>query len=191
MEIIGSKNFITFAKVLKPDTCMQIIDTFDNDPVRRAGQVNSDDYSKVLNIKLSTDADITDRGVWRQLFRVVNPILLQTLQQIAIGFPALKGLDLGCTGFVVQHYRQGEGKFDWHWDAGGKQSRNRVLAMVCYLNDVAEGGETAFLHQDTAVKPQAGHAVFFPTGWTHVHRSNVPVSDDKYIISSFLEINDT
>jgi hypothetical protein len=39
------------------------------------------------------------------------------------------------------------------------------------------------------VKPVAGDAVFFPTFWTHMHCGEIPRSEDKYIVSSFLRFD--
>jgi hypothetical protein len=36
------------------------------------------------------------------------------------------------------------------------------------------------------IKPVAGDALFFPTFWTHLHCGQIPISDDKYVISSFI-----
>jgi hypothetical protein len=58
--------------------------------------------------------------------------------------------------------------------------------MVIYLNDVEYGGETNFPLHEIAVTPKAGRIVFFPATWTHLHESRVPISSDKWIISSFI-----
>ncbi|MGD2137773.1 MAG: 2OG-Fe(II) oxygenase, partial [Gammaproteobacteria bacterium] len=61
----------------------------------------------------------------------------------------------------------------------------RRLALL-YLNSVAEGGETLFFHQNVAVKPEAGKLVIFPAGFTHVHKGQRPISNDKYIINGWI-----
>jgi hypothetical protein len=58
--------------------------------------------------------------------------------------------------------------------------------MVIIPNSVAAGGETCFHRQNLKVKPVAGDALFFPTFWTHMHCGEIPRSEDKYIVSSFL-----
>ena len=55
-----------------------------------------------------------------------------------------------------------------------------------YLNDVKEGGETEFYHQKIKIKPKAGTLVLFPAGFTHTHKGNMPISNDKYIITTWL-----
>tara|TARA_R110002074_G_scaffold136882_1_gene281733 strand:+ start:952 stop:1575 length:624 start_codon:yes stop_codon:yes gene_type:complete len=83
-----------------------------------------------------------------------------------------------------------QGYHAWHQDYGIQpiQARRTFVAMV-YLNDVLEGGETAFYHQNIEIKPQKGKMVIFPPYFTHMHRGNKPISNDKYICNFYLGIN--
>ena len=58
-----------------------------------------------------------------------------------------------------------------------------------YLNDVQEGGETEFFYQDLKIKPKKGTMVIAPAGFTHTHRGNKPISNDKYILTSWVLFN--
>ena len=58
-----------------------------------------------------------------------------------------------------------------------------------YLNDVQEGGETEFYYQDLSIKPRKGTMVIAPAYFTHTHRGNVPISNDKYILTSWVQFN--
>ena len=92
-------------------------------------------------------------------------------------------------GFQVQRYLKACGYYRPHVDsfpAPFSTISDRVLAMVIYLNDVDYGGETNFPLHEVAVTPKAGRIVFFPATWTHLHESRVPISSDKWIISSFI-----
>ena len=55
-----------------------------------------------------------------------------------------------------------------------------------YLNDVHKGGETCFPLSDVEVTPEAGTLVTWPAGWPWVHNANVPISNDKFIITSWM-----
>lgn len=66
------------------------------------------------------------------------------------------------------------------------KSLHRVLLFMYYLNDVREGGETEFLYQQRLLKPTRGQLVFAPSGFTHTHKGHVPVSNDKYILTSWV-----
>ncbi len=52
---------------------------------------------------------------------------------------------------------------------------------------MAAGGETAFYHQAREIRPRAGHAILFPTAWTHMHCGRVPETVNKYVVTSFFE----
>ena len=61
----------------------------------------------------------------------------------------------------------------------------RMLTLIWYLNDVDEGGETEFV-DGTIVKPKTGQVLIFPTSWYMAHRGRMPISNKKYIITSWL-----
>lgn len=93
--------------------------------------------------------------------------------------------------FNVQKYLKGSGGYPhWHSEIYPKdascEALHRVLAFQFYLNDVREGGETEFFYQEKRVRPKAGRMLIFPAGFTHTHRGNVPRSEDKYIITSWV-----
>jgi len=94
------------------------------------------------------------------------------------------------TGYKIQMYPRQEGYFRWHADSVGKGAQSRVAAMVLYLNDVDSGGETEFFHQQVKIPPRAGNLLIFPAGWNYMHCGQVPLSADKYVISSFIKIRD-
>jgi len=96
--------------------------------------------------------------------------------------------------FTVQRYEKGVGGYHyWHSEIFPQLPHNkplhRVLAFLYYLNDVDEGGETEFHYQGIKVKPKKGSLVIFPAGFTHTHKGHIPVSDEKYVVTSWLMYN--
>ena len=87
----------------------------------------------------------------------------------------------------VQKTTIGEGYHEFHCEVMGKGSRDRVLAWSLYLNDVEDGGETEFLYQSQRFKPKKGDFLVWPAGFTHTHRGNPPLSNDKYICTGWVE----
>jgi hypothetical protein len=86
---------------------------------------------------------------------------------------------------IIKRYRPGgEERFQPHFDSIGEVS-NRYLVFLWYLNDVAEGGETAFVDLGMEVKPKAGRLLVFPPYWMFQHAGRAPVSNDKYILSTY------
>ena len=90
------------------------------------------------------------------------------------------------SGYQLQRYTKGEGFYAEHVDGSPMAESFRVLAVVIYLNTVDRGGETLFPDHGAAVHPIAGRMAIFPAAWTHPHVAAVPLSDDKYIISTFI-----
>lgn len=91
----------------------------------------------------------------------------------------------------AQRYTAGEGGYPyWHSEVYPQLPHNdalhRVLLFMFYLNDVEEGGETDFYYQNTSVSPKAGRMVIAPAYFTHTHRGQMPKSNDKYILTSWL-----
>ncbi|NRA82708.1 MAG: 2OG-Fe(II) oxygenase [Gammaproteobacteria bacterium] len=66
---------------------------------------------------------------------------------------------------------------------------HRSLLFLVYLNDIEEGGETEFHYQQLKVKPKKGSLVIAPAGFTHTHRGNTPISDDKYVLAGWIMFN--
>ena len=44
------------------------------------------------------------------------------------------------------------------------------------------------LHFSKRVKPKKGRIVIWPAGFPYVHRGNSPLSGDKYIITSWMNL---
>jgi len=87
----------------------------------------------------------------------------------------------------IQKTKIGEGYHTWHCENAEMKARNRILAFMVYLNDVVEGGETEFLYQKCRFKPEKSTLLIWPSQFTHVHRGNPPLSNDKYIITGWVE----
>lgn len=95
----------------------------------------------------------------------------------------------------LQKYHKGVGNYAyWHSgtypELGENHALHRVLLYILYLNDVEEGGETEFLYQNKKIKPKKGSLVIAPSFFTHTHRGNVPISNDKYILTSWMQFKD-
>ena len=79
-----------------------------------------------------------------------------------------------------------EGYHVWHYENSTIENSSRVLVYMVYLNDVIEGGETEFLHQRKRIQPKKGTILLFPSNFTHTHRGNPPLSNEKYAITGWI-----
>lgn len=89
--------------------------------------------------------------------------------------------------FKIQKTKIGGGYHVWHYESGERSMCQRLLTWIVYLNDVEEGGETEFLYQHMRVKPEQGTLVIWPAAFTHTHRGNPPLSNEKYIVTGWTE----
>ena len=89
--------------------------------------------------------------------------------------------------FKVQKTKVGGGYHIWHFESMNREVSSRFLTWILYLNDVHEGGETEFLYQSMRVKPEQGTLVIWPASFTHTHRGNPPLSNEKYIVTGWTE----
>jgi len=96
------------------------------------------------------------------------------------------------TGTInIQKYPINEGGYPhWHSEIYPQnetcETLHRSLLYMFYLNDIEEGGETEFYYQKLKIKPQKGTLVIAPAGFTHTHRGLIPLSNDKYILTSWI-----
>ena len=86
----------------------------------------------------------------------------------------------------IQKTLPGEGYHIWHCEWNASLPR-RVLAYALFLNDVEEGGELEFLHQGIRIKPRKGDFLIWPAYFTHIHRGNPPLNDEKWIVTGWYE----
>ncbi|MCP5141718.1 MAG: 2OG-Fe(II) oxygenase [Gammaproteobacteria bacterium] len=93
---------------------------------------------------------------------------------------------LGVFEFNIQrYYAGGQAYHAWHYENPYPQVVDRVLTWMTYLNDVEEGGETEFEHQQVKTRPKEGLTLIWPAGFTHSHRGLPAQKGTKYIITGW------
>lgn len=86
---------------------------------------------------------------------------------------------------VMKRYKPtGDECFQLHFDSIGEKA-NRYLVFLWYLNDVDEGGGTEFPELGITIQAKAGRLVVFPPYWMYQHLGQPPISNDKYILSTY------
>ena len=91
----------------------------------------------------------------------------------------------------IQKYDKGSGHYNaWHVEQEDLGTINRLFVFILYLNDVEEGGETGFLFKEGddffKVKPKTGTLIIHPASWPFIHKGYMPLSSDKYILTTWL-----
>ena len=78
------------------------------------------------------------------------------------------------------------GMFPPHVDVSSTASMHRMLAVLWYLNDVEQGGDTWFGKIDVKVPPRQGRLLMFPPTFMYPHAGMPPKGRAKYIIGTYL-----
>ncbi len=189
-----SHNFIgIYENILPAGNCQQVIDFFekcDKLGLTRTRQEH-DRVSKLqkqddsLFIPSTTVLDVAG-------YDVVNTLgaffWTHAYEKYIDEYPALEQITKQqIYTFKVQRTPIGGGYHVWHSEQYDRLTSDRVLVFTCYLNDVAEGGETEFLYYPKRVPATQGTFLIFPGGFTHTHRGNPPISNTKYIVTGWLQ----
>jgi hypothetical protein len=103
-------------------------------------------------------------------------------------YPVLeKHEEHGIRYMKLQKTLPGQGYHGWHSESETKNYVKRLFAFSIYLNDVEEGGETEFLYLSKRIKAVKGRLSFFPVTFEYTHRGNPPISNEKYILTGWVE----
>jgi len=191
---------------LTKEFCEKLIKLFEDPGVQRLASPGSTIGGENVEVKNSLDLDILGRPDFddftNELARVSNENIEKYIWQWdnPDDFKFDSNLLFGADGthypiWNVQKYAKGKGHYKgWHCEsvAGArvKEGRHyRVMTSMFYLNDVEEGGETSFLYSGLKVVPKAGTFLCWPATWPWIHSGAVPTSNDKYIVTTWLQAN--
>jgi len=119
---------------------------------------------------------------------VINNALQEALIEYCEIFEAIKNMSIRSIRQKLQKTPIGGGYHIWHHEQSHVETSDRVLTWTIYLNDIKEGGETEFLNQSMRVPAEEGKILIFPTSFTHTHRGNPPLSNEKYILTGWYNL---
>lgn len=173
---------------IAPELCNAIIEKFENSPEHQQKTFYE-------NHRSFTEINLTQHKEWKlvqdQLMQGIQSALPLYIKRFGIDKQMMWPENHGWEQFRMKRYLPGEDEFKFHVDVQDYGSARRFLVAFFYLNDVAEGGETAFLdNKDAPIKmkvtPRAGRLIIFPAMWTHPHIGMMPISGPKYIVGTYL-----
>jgi len=180
-----SDKFIQTFKV-SGEVCDNLIKYFNkHKELHVPGKVNNEELKK--KSKISTDMPF--------LYSNESCVELKKyVEEMLVCFNEYKQLipeiDIYCERFKldaninIQKYEKKEAFFDWHYENSAPY-RERIFVHMTYLNDVKEGGETAWYFQNLKIKPEKGLTMFWPADWMYLHRGYPPIKNKKYIITGW------
>ena len=169
--------------------CDEIIDWSSIEPNRGAGNVYDNTLSQHAvrkDIKDSIDSNLRDN----------NELTSRYAQQLQLCCDKYMEKYPQCNGYApwaivapinVQHYLPGGGFHQWHTErfTSSPPMNSRHLVFMTYLNDVTDGGETEFFHQNLKIKPEKGLTLIWGVDWTFTHRGITSPTQEKYIVTGW------
>ena len=132
------------------------------------------------------DSDLITRNFkaqW-QVFGYLSEHLAESFYEYTEKYTILKENSFQIYDYKIQKTVVGGGYHIWH-DDGLKDTR--AVVVLIYLNDVEEGGETEFLYKRKRVTSEQGKLLMFPANYMWTHRGNPPISNDKYIMTGWIQ----
>lgn len=169
---------------LDASMCRQMIESFAG--LARFQRHNGRGVRAGLEESAWTELNVTTLSdpAFRQMFQMRIDAALEQYNRdvgLRIALPNSGSMD----NLVMKRYRPGtDERFQVHFDAIHHVA-NRYLVLLWYLNDVQAGGETRFPQLDFSVAPRVGRLLMFPPYWMYQHEGAPPVSEDKYILSTY------
>lgn len=176
---------------LSEEICNDMISWFDNKMLYGDTGMN---YSRV-DVQGRKDISLSECqqfGSFKPFYNKINSIIHEHMVHYINEFN--KGGGTGfytITGYKFQKSVEGGGFTAWHSELPvfkpmWEKVRDRFGVWSIYLNDT-DTGYTDFMHQKLSIKPETGKLVIWPAYFTHTHRANPDLKEDKYIITGWLE----
>jgi len=181
--------------VFTKEFCQELVDFFENNPQYRhkgemAGGLNTE-------VKDTTDLNLFN---YPELMERYGDFVLSKFNEVvseyAESLPFQNKFDAPSVLFYenseyttcqIQKYDKGVGHYNaFHFETDNASNCCRVFVFILYLNDVEEGGETEILYSRTKTKPKTGRVICHPATFPFVHNGHTPISDDKYILTTWL-----
>ena len=169
---------------LPPAVCAKMIESFH--ALERFQRPNGQGQRAGLEQSRWTELDISalsDAGFRSMLLHNMHTHLQRYVDTLGLTIPVPATENI--SELIIKRYRAGgDDSFQPHFDSLGSVS-NRYLVFIWYLNDVTQGGETEFVDLGLEVKPASGRLLVFPPYWMFQHAGRPPLSNDKYILSTY------
>ena len=183
----------TKPKAISTSQCASCIEWFwNNEDLHQQGQVYGGEDS-VTDGSLHTNLDRKNTiqaypSPDDPISDFMTDVMTDGWKQYSKTLPTPQGQPMSFSDYSVRVYYKGQGKFLDHVDQCAGPNVTRVFGIILYLNTVDEGGETDFKDYKLKVKPEAGKLIIFPCNYLFRHEGTIPLSEDKYIITSFLNL---
>ena len=189
----NTPHFIGSWRLEDTKICDQLVSFFEENPIEQnIGSIGGGiDESQ----KKTTDISIKPKLLKQEKYKIFKDYIgnvVNCFNDYKEQWPFLKtikGMEIGT--FNLQKYSPGGHFSAVHTERGSSATMHRVLAFMTYLNDVREGGETAFHHYSINIKPEKGKTIIWPAEWTHAHSGGLVETGSKYIVTGWIQFSGT
>jgi hypothetical protein len=188
-DVLGMRDLGGYIQVfdgaLPGEFCAQMISSFNQ--MGRFHVRNGQGFKAGLEDSAWTELNITplsDAGFQALFHQRIMEYLSRYNQRLGLTIPVPPTAHFA--ELCIKRYVAGSGeRFQPHFDSINEVA-NRYLVFLWYLNDVESGGETHFCDLDITVSARAGRLLMFPPYWMFQHAGRPPISNDKYILSTYM-----
>lgn len=178
-----------YANIVPADLCRLVIDTFNEHPALPGVVIGGvvPEIRDTVFVEVGLEAQ--DNPLWKEIDDSLFECVQKVWHQYAKDVPETLHLcpSMEDSGYEIHRYTANQGHYASHIDCSDLSVSKRVVSVLLYLNDVEVGGETVFDNLDRNITPREGHAVLFPANFTYLHHARPPVSNDKYVIPTWLQ----
>lgn len=181
-------NFISGWYLPNASICDELL-THYNTSDKTLGVVGNNDNKSIVDysIKKCTQVIVEkDTDLWRKyLVENLQSVVERYIEQYP--FVNKQNRWTCIQSFSIQHYLPSEAFYEWHCERAHHKDLigSRHLVFMTYLNDVDDGGETEFYHQNVRIKPEKGLTLIWPVDWTFTHRGLTSKTQEKYIVTGW------
>tara|TARA_B100000073_G_scaffold246350_1_gene206808 strand:- start:421 stop:987 length:567 start_codon:yes stop_codon:yes gene_type:complete len=170
---------LTIDNVLPDDTCDKLIKLFEDSEHKQ--RLDRGGYPNWTNLFIGNH------------YPHVEDLLRETYTKVARSYQRYTGeyglnfntRNFSFEGSNIKKYVGGSNDvYKRHADVAGLACSRRFVAMLFYLNDDFEGGETIF-YPDHVIKPKKGSVLVFPPFWCFPHEGTPVIKGNKYIMSDY------
>ena len=189
-----------YRNVLPKNLCKQMIDTYERlwmeqeEQIKKMSLCYAQDGTKICRGCDCQRLDIMQHEEFKELFQQVVARFQAQITQYKHDCNLYHNQwpkTFRYENFRLKRYLcNTDQQHDTHVDVSNADNAKRFLALVCYLNDDFDEGETEFSQFNIKTKVETGTLVLFPVAWSYLHRGK-PAKNGyaKYMLGCFLQYN--
>ena len=167
------------------DFCKEVIDAFKKSKGSYIDREQRPSFTELNISKQYMKKDVLWMDIQEKLTDVFVDAVELYMEELDLGadFPAKYAFE----EHRLKMYKNNQyDQFKDHVDVGDYNSARRFLVCFLYLNTVKKGGQTNFPRLDFSVSAERAKILVFPATWQWRHAGLAPVSENKYIIGTYL-----